>query len=131
MASFDIGSLLTALPAILSLAQGLGITHTSTGTAVTAIAADVAAITAGGQSSAQTLTEVQQLLTDLHVGGILQGSVMDQAIKVAAVAQSYVSGQVALLDGAFNELGVPGDVFAISKASTNEAAVAFRTAVGL
>ena len=123
--------LLQILPAVIGVAQATGIIKTSTGVAVSDIAADAATLAAGGATTPTAVANITQLLTDVKTSGAVTGSAMDQAVKVAQVVADYTSGQVAVLDSNFTALGVAGDVFAIAKSSTNEAAVAFRTAVGL
>jgi len=123
--------LLQILPAVIGVAQATGIVKTSTGVAVTTIASDAAALAAGSATTPDAVANITQLLTDLKAQGVVGGTAMDQALNIAAVVKDYTSGQVAVLDSNFTALGVPGDVFAIAKNSTNEAAVAFRTSVGL
>jgi len=123
--------LLQILPAVIGVAQATGIIKTSTGVEVATIASDAATLAAGGAPTPTAIAGITQLLTDVKTSGVVSGSAMDQALKVAQVVSDYTSGQVAVLDSNLNLLGVPGDVFAIAKSSTNEAAVAFRAAVGL
>lgn len=126
-----LGSLLQILPSIIGVAQAVGVVKTSSGVDLATLAADAAALAQGGQPAPTTIAGIEQLLTDLKTQGVVGGTAMDQAVKMIQVVKDYTSGQVALLDSNFTALGVPGDVFAIAKSSTNEAAVAFRTSVGL
>jgi hypothetical protein len=123
--------LLQILPTIIGVAQAVGIVKTSTGVEVSTIAADAATLAAGGATTPTAVANITQLLTDVKTQGVVSGSAMDQALNVAQVVNDYTSGQVAVLDSNFTALGIPGDVFAIAKTSTNEAAIAFRTAAGL
>lgn len=137
----NLGNVGTLLSAILAVLTAVSATTNAVPESVVAIVQKLASALAALQglkdptSVSAAVADLTAILAEVKSAFPQAATAADQAEKQALqfeqVVHDYTSGQVALLDSNFSAFGVPGDVFAIAKGSTSDAAVAFRKSVGL